>query len=57
MLRVPLAIADDLLDPAATKSTASTDLKLAGKPAAETEPNGEAVRMVRVVFHIPWVMG
>jgi len=60
MLRVPLAIADDLLDPAAMKSgtTAdSADLKLVEKPAAETEPNGEPARSVRVVFHILWVPG
>jgi len=42
-----LAIADDLLDPAAMKSATtvvSTDWTLAAKAAAETEPNGEPAR-------------
>ena len=56
MLRIPLAVADDLLDPAALKLTAtdSQDPKPVEEAVTESGPNGEPARTVSVPHVLPW---
>ncbi len=48
MLRIPLAVADDLLDPTAMKLPTTDNPKPVEEAVTEPGPNGEPARTVRV---------